>query len=154
MERLQGIATAGSRFAVVTLLVLGFIGCGAGDSGQEEGAAARSEFIEQANAICDQANEILREAVIEAFGPEQQPDDSAGIRFTRQVWIPNIRQQDSDLRELEWPPADQEKIDSMLTEITRIADRVEADPALASQGPFDKVTRRLTAYGIGACGSP
>lgn len=153
MDLSRRIAGSGCRLAVALFLMLGLAGCGSG--GEEAGGeTTRAEFIEQANLICGEHNEYLRQATIDAFGPDQRPDDETGIRFTREVWIPDIRQQDRELRELEWPPEDRERIDAMLQGILRTADRVEADPELSRLGPFDEATRELTAYGIGPCGSP
>ncbi len=156
MANRRGIATTGSRFAVTVLLLLGLVGCGSGSSDAEpEGEAlTRAEFIEQANVICERNNEVLRAAVIESFGPDEQPDDDAGIRFTHEIWVPNLREQNRELTELGKPPADRQRIEAMLDSIERVTDQIEADPALASEGPFDEVTRELTDYGIGHCGSP
>lgn len=133
-------------------LLLGLPGCGSG--GEDDGAATKAEFVEQANAICDENNEFLREATSEAFGPDQEPDGETGIRFTREVWVPNLRQQNEDLRDLDWPPEDRQKIEAMIDELDRATDRVEAEPWIASEGPFDEVTRKLAEYGIEPCGSP
>lgn len=104
--------------------------------------------------ICDENNEHLRQAVVEYFGPDQTPDDESGIAYTHEIWVPNLRQQSEDLRALEWPEEDVAKLEAMLDEFDRATDRVEADPALASEGPFDKVTNEMARYGIGPCGSP
>lgn len=153
MSRSRGKAVS-CRLVLALLLVTGVAGCGSGDSGSRDPAADRASFIDQANAICNEANEALRQAMVDSFGSGKEPDDEAGIRFTHQVWVPNLRRQQQDLRALDWPPADRQKLEKMLTELARATDRVEADPALASQGPFDRVTRELTDYGIGPCGSP
>ncbi len=154
MTHRWGSSNTGSGFAILLILLVGLGGCGM--TGQERAgdSPTRAVFTEQANGICEQANEELRQAMIDAFGPGQQPDDEAGIRFTREIWVPSLRQQDKDLRALEWPAADHRRIEAMLRGITDAADRVEADPGLASEGPFDDVTRELTEYGIGPCGSP
>ncbi len=154
MEDHRGIAGAGARLALALLLLTGISGCGTGDEDPAGSAPTRSEFVAQANEICERNNEFLQQATVDAFGPDQQPDDQAGIRFTHRVWVPNLRQQSRDLRALDPPPGDRRRIVRMLDELDRATDRVEADPSLASQGPFDEVTRELTAYGIGPCGSP
>ncbi len=154
MTHRRGFSNAGSGFAILLMLFVGLGGCGIGDPEPAGDALTRAEFTEEANGICEQANEELRQAMIDAFGPGRQPDDEAGIRFTRDVWVPSLRRQDKDLRALEWPEADRQRIEAMLRGITAAADRVEADPGLASEGPFDDVTRKLTEYGIGPCGSP
>jgi len=97
---------------------------------------------------------VLRQGTIETFGASEEPSDEVGIRFTRKVWVPNLRQQVRDLRALGYPPGDRERIEGMLRQLEAATDRIEADPGLSSQGPFDAVTRELTAYGIGPCGSP
>ncbi len=142
-----------TRFGVVAAVSLGVAGCGSDGNESVPEAPTKAEFVERANEICDRANQVLREAMVDAFG-SGEPGDEAGIRFTHEVWVPNLRQQDRDLRQLEWPSGDRAEIESMLDDVLRAADRVEADPALASEGPFDEVTRRLTDYGIGLCGSP
>lgn len=148
IARRTRIAVAGLALTAVLL------GCGAGDGGPGNEPLTRAEFIEQANTICNAANEVLREAMMEAFPADGKPNNETGIRFTHEIWVPNLRQQLRDLRALEPPAADRPKIEAMLDELSRVTDRVDADPAIASEGPFDRVTRRLTAYGIGPCGSP
>lgn len=130
------------------------LGCGSGDYSSTDQPLTRSEFVKQANEICNAANEVLRAAMVEAFPADRKLDDATGIAFTHKTWIPNLRQQVRDLRQLNPPQADRRRIDSMLNQLTRLISRLEADPALASSGLFDRVTRRLTAYGIGPCGSP
>ena len=154
MKHQPGVSNAGSGFAILLMLFLGLGGCGTDDPEQTGDAITRAEFIEQANVICEQANDELRQAMVDSFGVGQQPDDETGIRFTREVWIPSLRQQDKDLRALERPEADRQRIEEMLRGITIAAGKVDADPGLASEGPFDEVTRELTDYGIGPCGSP
>lgn len=129
-------------------------GCGGESTDGAGGSTSREEFILKANEICEEHNVFLRQAMIEAFDPEKRPGDEAGIRFTKDVWVPDMRAQDEELRAIDWPTEDRTEISEMLDEILRAADRVEADPELASRGPFDPVTRALTDYGIGACGSP
>lgn len=153
MKRPRSVV-AGLFLAAVLPLSPMLAGCGSGDSRPGTADLSRAEFIRQANAICNEANEVLRKAMVEAFPADRKPDNETGIRFTREVWVPNLREQIRDLRELASPPADRQKIDLMLNRLDRATDRVEADPALASQGPFDGVTRDLTAYGVGPCGSP
>src|SRR5690606_33702479 len=109
MERLRGNAAIGTRLVVVLLVSLGIAGCGPDDSGTDETEPSRSEFIEQANVICEQNNVVLRKALAEAFDPEEQPDDETGIRFTREVWLPNVREQNGLLRELGMPPEDRQQ---------------------------------------------
>lgn len=135
-------------------LALGITGCGPGGDGSTAGEVTRAAFAREANAICDEANEVLQRAMVEWFGPDLKPDEETGIRFTHEVWVPNLREQNRELRDLDMPPADRPRIEAMLDELGRATDRVEADPSLASEGPFDEVTRRLTDYGIGPCGSP
>lgn len=143
----------GGLVAVLGSVVVS-VGCGGESTDTGEGSISREEFVLQANEICEEHNTFLRQAMVEAFDPEKRPGDEAGIRFTKEVWVPDMRAQDKELRSLEWPPDDRAKIDEMLKEILKAADLVEADPELASQGPFDDVTRALTDYGIGPCGSP
>lgn len=142
-----------ARFGVVAAVAMGIAGCGSEGSESAPEATTKAEFVERANEICDRANQVLRKAMVDAFGAGE-PGDEAGIRFTHEVWVPNLRQQDRDLRRLEWPSEDRAEIESMLDGVLRATERVEADPELASRGPFDEVTRRLTDYGIGLCGSP
>lgn len=154
MEK-SGIKLSIAGWVVVTLGIVALsVGCGSGGTDAGEGSASREEFILRANEICDEHNTFLRQAMIEAFDPGKRPDDETGIRFTKDLWIPDIRAQDKELRALEWPAEDRTEINEMLDDILRTADRVEADPELASRGPFDPVTKALTDYGIGACGSP
>ncbi|MBN8866327.1 MAG: hypothetical protein J0H98_02115 [Solirubrobacterales bacterium] len=148
---MRRIALISGCLAGAALMLLGIAGCG---SDPDPEVTTKAEFVERANEICNRANEVLRQGVVDAFGPDEQPSDEEGIRYTHEVWVPNLRQQVRDLRALEWPPGDRREIESMLKGLERATDRVEADPGLASQGPFEAVTRRLTDYGIGPCGSP
>lgn len=137
--------------AIGSLAIAAFAGC---SGGQDDTEPTRAEFIEQALVICEENNEYLRQAMVDTFGPDMTPDAETGIRFTREIWVPNLRQQNEDLRELDWPEGDRERIETMLDEIDRASERVEADPGLASEGPFDEVTRKMANYGIEPCGSP
>lgn len=153
MSRFPKAAAAEWTVLAVLVFPVGLVACGSG-GGDPAGTGSRAQFIREANLICNEANEVLREATAEWFGPDLKLDEETGIRFTHEVWVPNLREQIRSLRGLETPPADRMRIGAMLDGLDRATDRVEADPSLASKGPFDRVTRRLTAYGIGPCGSP
>lgn len=131
------------------------VGCGDGDGGRDDvETPSRSEFAKQANAICVPANEELTEAVIEVFGADGEPTASEGIRFTHEIWVPNLRDQIADLRALTPPAGDEALVGELLDGLEAATDKVSKNPAATATGPFDAVTERWRDYGISACGSP
>jgi len=110
----------------------------------------KTEFVEQANAICDAGN-----ATIEADPGSNAP----GPVFFVETIIPSIRQQVTEIRTLGFPEGDGELLEKMLGDTeTVLADlevELEADPESFGSGPnpFAETNQALADYGLNVCAS-
>lgn len=144
--------------AAALVLALSLTACGGDDDEGSDGGSGgassditKAEFVEQGNAICAAGNEELRVAA----EPIDSSDQAAIEAYATDVLVPNIRGQLDDLRDLGFPEADADVLESTLAEADAVLDDVEADPSLitSTDDPFSEVNDTLTEYGLVECGS-
>jgi hypothetical protein len=118
-------------------------------AGSEAGGDAKADFVAQANQIC-------REAIEELSGQEPSgSDEDEIVAYITGVFVPSVRQQLDDIRDLGFPPGDEAELTELLDAADAALDEIEADAAgvLASgEDPFAEVNDQLNAYGLTECG--
>ena len=163
--------TLGHIGALVVMSVVALVGCGASggdepaaepttttteapspstsEAGSEPDGDAKADFVAQANEICRAAIEAMA-------GQEPSTADEADmVAYLSDVFIPSVRQQLDDIRDLGFPAGDEAELTEMLDASDAALDRIEADPAgvLASgEDPFEGVSGQLNGYGLTECG--
>ena len=126
--------------AVSAGLLLFAAGCGDDD----DGAISKEDFVAQANAICQEASDVLDEEFNTAPGPKE---------FFYSNVIPSIRGQIDDMRDLGFPDADEELLDSLFNDTEAVLDELAATPDDFGTGPnpFAELNQRMTDYGLTVC---
>jgi hypothetical protein len=138
-------------------------------------ALTKPEFVEQADAICQQASDEAEPAfeefwtgVEEEWDSEDPADQDAiftGMAALISEVAPIWEEQVEDLRELEPPADDAEQIDTLLDDLdsaiaemselstAAAAGDAEARAAMDSEDPMEDVNHSARVYGLSVCGS-
>jgi len=69
-------------------------------------------------------------------------------------FLPSVRGQIDDIRDLGFPEGDEDELDSILDDAEDIMDEIEDDPESfveAEADPFEEINTRLASYGITSC---
>ena len=139
------------RVSLLLIVCLAVTGCGGDDkSTEDKPAPTKAEFVKQASKICDEANKEIT-AAGEKLGPDAT--DAEVEELISGTFVPNVRGQVSDIRDLGFPEGDEEKLGAIFDQADQILDDIEADPAKAVAGddPFTPINPDLEAYGLDAC---
>lgn len=133
------------RLAVAASLVVAALGLsGCGDDDSAAGSIPKEEFLEAANAICEEGAAEIEAAEAEAaFGPD----------FFIGTVIPSIRQQMADMRALGFPEGDEEAVGSIFDDTEAVLDTIEADAESvgSAPNPFAGLNERMDDYGLTVC---
>jgi hypothetical protein len=123
------------------------VGCGGGGE-----SISKEDFIEQADEICAAGSEEL-DAILDELEPATPTSDDIA-EFLRDDYVPNIRAQIDDIRELGFPEGDEDELDAILDDSESVLDDIEEDPQTAVQqaNPFAEVNQQLQEYGLTECG--
>ena len=133
----------------------------------------KEEFIEQADAICAETNELLAPIFEPVWADSEDAEETSGaggplvfVRFDRAVdeAMPHLERQLAELRALEPPAEDEESVAELLNdheaalaagaELVKAAaggDRT-AMATLESDDPVVEADRRVRDYGMTVCG--
>lgn len=142
--------------------------------GDDEASITRDEFLEQANAICQETNDELEPVFLGVWEglDDVDLDDPANqnivfVRFDEAMDTigPAARQQLEDIRALGAPDGDDELIETLLTDYASAIDWMESTAEAAAAGdeaameamdgtddPFIDLDRRAREYGLTVCG--
>jgi hypothetical protein len=137
------------RLALLALCVAAAIaGCGGDDD--DDGALTKAEFVDQANAICKDAN-----AQIDAAAKDLPQDASKAEleQFATETLLPNVQGQIDDVGALEPPSEDQDQITEFLDSAQAEVDRLEKDPLIifSDEQTFEETNKLGRAYGLTEC---
>ena len=138
---------------VAPLALLGLLATGCGD---DEESLSEDEFVEQANAICEEGSEELDQAGGELFGSEEPtPEEIADFA---DLFEDAIGDQIDDLEDLNGPSDLEEELDGILADardtLSEFADEVRDDPEAAftsEEDPFADINERLSELGLTSC---
>jgi hypothetical protein len=150
---------------VLAALALAIAGCGddeepdpqplaSGATGAtgESGALDKSEFIAEADAICDEADNQLAAEARDQF-PEGPPTGDDAVAFGEDVVIPNLQGQHDAIAALPAPEGEEETVADLLAELQAGIDELAEDP-----GDFVESTALADAaaaareFGLKRCG--
>lgn len=156
-----------------SLLALGVlaVGCGSSDDstttdggvdggGVTTSSLSKAEMIEQADEICEEANEALAEDADE-FAKENDVDTTNPTEAQRQaviveVVVPNLREQAQKIEELGAPEGDEAEVEAVLDSLRKGADELEDQPMRlreAGGGPLKGTAELAKSYGFEVCGA-
>ncbi|MGI9602671.1 MAG: hypothetical protein ACR2QE_12350 [Acidimicrobiales bacterium] len=148
----------------------------AGACGSDAEALTKSEYIEQADAICQSVDDEIAPMFDEFFSDlesqgidleAEMPTDTVFVGYAR-VWNEMVSAWDDslqDLRALGKPEGDEKMLERLLDDLeSALADSVvvvdaaadgsEADRlAMEDYDPFHDVNARARVYGLAVCGS-
>lgn len=134
---------------VVLALGVAIAGC----AEEAEPAMTKAEYVDQGNEVCADATEALDEAAEEAG--LDQIDPAGQVAFIQSEVVPSVRRQIADLRELGFPPGDEEELDDLYDDAEDTLIVLARDPAslLRTEGesPFAAINLRLADYGLEEC---
>ena len=138
------------KYGCATVVVLLAAGAAAGCGGEE--ALTKSEFLKQGNAICAKGGKQIDAAAEKTFS-KGEPSKKEITKFAEEDAIPNIDKQVSDLRELEPPKDDKDKVKKILDSADDALKKVKDDPAIFAAGkdPFADTNKLALDYGLKRC---
>lgn len=142
-----------SVLAAALALSVGLLAAGCGSSDEAKAPTpTKAAFTKRANAICRKADKELSDVAEKAKMQEKSKDEQ--VTFIRETFLPRVRQEVEDLRDLGYPKGDEAKLGKIWDDAdAAIADVQEhTKKALEMEGsPFDKVDKALEAYPLKGC---
>jgi hypothetical protein len=146
---LVGCGSSGTEEPAARTTTTGAPAATTSEAGSGTDEMARADFVTRANEIC-------REAIEALSGQEPDTaDEDAMVAYLSDTFIPSVRQQLDDIRDLGFPPGDEAELAEMLDGADAALDRLEADPATvltSGEDPFAEVNDQLNSYGLTECG--
>jgi hypothetical protein len=139
--------------SLLALGALGLTGCGGGDDDEETPPApTRQEFVAQADAICESAEQDF-EAALSVHGLPPPPTREEEAEFLEQEVIPLYLRRIDGIQELTPPPGDEEEIEAVLSAAERtLADDLRERPDRVAKGWLEFTRRfQFQRYGSGPC---
>ena len=141
----------------LALLLVG-VGCGGSSGGETTASISKSEFVEQANVVCERGREKLHSDFL-VFSKEKNdnpnPSSAEYAEYVTRIIAPDMKQEIiAKIRNLGSPKGDEESVDAMLAAVEEGVRKAEEDPrsALINNGQtFAKAIGLATAYGLKAC---
>lgn len=139
--------------AGLTALALLAAGCGGGDD--ETTSLTRSQFLKQANAMCEEQEERRNQAIQDAIKGKDQ-SKLLPLEQREEVVLtilPAYEEIPEKLEALGPPEGDEEKVEAIAEAIEKAARDVKADPAeaLNSTSQFTQANKLSTEYGLTSC---
>lgn len=139
------------------LAAIAIAGCGSGSdesapSSAEPQALSTAQYIKQADAICQKANDRqeanLRKALAdrEATGAASKSEQ---VSFVTSSGLPPLKEEAADLRDLGAPAGEEKKAEALITALLRAIEKIEAAPLAFAEGkstafvPVERLAREL-----------
>lgn len=147
--------------SVAVALALPLGGCGDDDDGErvsatDEDVVVKSDFIQAANAACEQRSQEISAKVQKVIAKYSSQADSPKARreVIEKAVAPGFEAEVRDLRALEPPPGDEEEVEEVIRAIDEMVARTREDLAEGRPYPYRRTENLAAAYGIPACGHP
>lgn len=159
--------------AILAVLAVLATGCGGGgDDTSSAGGGGSSEdtistaplskaaYQEKAREICEESRATyLKEAEKALFAAqgEGEPRKEIELRLIGEMLIPQMEQRMEKLRQLTPPPADEAKVDKILSAVEEVIEKAKADPAKFAQEqatfkrPFEEASNLAKGYSLSLC---
>jgi hypothetical protein len=141
-------AAAGAAALAATVA----IGCGSSDDGP-----SKADFLKQGNAICSKGNKVIEAGAKKTFASGSRPSNAQITKFMTQTVIPGTQKQVDDIKALDPPKGDEDKVKAITNAADDAIAKTKANPISGAQegakDPFAKANKLANAYGLKACGS-
>ncbi|HVQ57395.1 MAG TPA: hypothetical protein VMS60_00670 [Solirubrobacterales bacterium] len=138
-----------SLLAILALPVVAFalIGCGSGDSGPLK----KSAFVEEANAICVEAEQERKQGT-EDLVDDGDVDPSEEAEVVSEALVSPVQTMTEELGDLSPPKGDEKQVKAIVAAFEDGVAKVEADPVGAEEKlPFAKANELALEYGLTDC---
>jgi hypothetical protein len=142
-------------------LLVALNGCGGGDSATGSASTlTKAQFLRKGNAICGKAfREINRTYAEFSHGPEggeNAASEAERNEAAERIVPPALNEAAADLRNLDAPEGEEQRVDRILTALERGIEKGEGDPAalrgLNGEFALEDGYEKLWAYGLTGCG--
>jgi hypothetical protein len=151
----RGVLTIGALLAVASI-----VGCGSGeDPSTTTGAVSKAAFVKKADAICKQGIERMQRQIFAELRTKngiRKPRPSEYEALVGKIIVPSVRTEIHQLRALEIPDGDEERVDAMIGALEEGLETAEDNPeavAASSDVVFGIASRLAGEYGLTVCGS-
>jgi hypothetical protein len=142
---------------VVAIASLGLISCGGGDD-ETSGTATsltKAQFVKKADAICQKYNrqgERKFKAVVEEQELGENPSPEEAAESIKQVAVPILEGQISELSSLPVPAGEEQKVELILERQKQSLEKVEDEPLFRVSGnPYEELNKPAADYGLVEC---
>jgi hypothetical protein len=140
----------GFSFLAIFALLLSssaLIGCGSSDSGPLK----KSAFVEEANAICVEAEEGRKQGT-EDLVNDGEVDSSEEAEVVSEALVSPVQTMTEELSDLGPPKGDEKQVEAIVAAFEAGVAKVETDPVGAeARLPFAKANELALEYGLMDC---
>jgi hypothetical protein len=133
-------------------------GGSSGETGTPSGGLSKSEFVRQANAICEKRKKqslAKMAAYVKEHKSGSEPANPALIvEAVKAVFLPGVQTQVDEIRALGAPPGDEAKVEAFLAALEEgVEDATEASgaPGAAFGQSFKRSAELAREYGLDGC---
>jgi hypothetical protein len=127
--------------------------------GDDDDPLSEADFLETANAVCDDVSDDMDAAAEDAFGDRSgDPDPEEVAAFFEEDMIPLIQRQIDELDDLEPPAELEDEVDELIStaeeELEQMVDDIEDDPeafAANDDDPFARTNAMAADLGLTSC---
>jgi hypothetical protein len=157
MGEMTKVKLAGLGVAIGIALLLMLEGCGGGsDSGSGSGSATKAEFMAEAKAICNKAEQEREEVTHKLLLEYQEREANANQKQQEEAVLKVLgvyTKTTEALASLDLPEGEEQKVEAILTAREDAAAQVQSSPssALNNGAPFQKPDQLAKAYGLEGC---
>jgi hypothetical protein len=144
-----------AAMAAVALLVAG---CGGGDDASGS-SISKEEFIAKADAVCREGTERMQKAIFKLLKDQRnitKVSKAEQEKIVRTAIVPSVEREVEELRALDVPDGDEERVDAMISALEEGIETAERDPGAVTNSTdviFGIASRIGGEYGLEACGS-
>jgi hypothetical protein len=140
------------------LFILGIaallVGCGG--SAETTSSMTKAQFIQRADAICEQADKEQEELLQEfaSLNSEGVTSKAAQTEIVEVVGLPPLKAQTDAISELDSPEGDEGQVEELAAGFEDALAEAEEDPLRMTKepnGPYASVNKLAAAYGLKAC---
>jgi len=136
----------------LTIVAAMAVGCGSSDDGP-----SKADFVKKADAVCAKGDKQIDAAASRTFTGKKVPNQAVLTRFIKAESLPAVRKQIDDIKKLEPPKGDEDKVKAITDGVDDALAKTEAQPQLAIAGgaknPFTGPNKLARDYGLKRCGA-
>jgi hypothetical protein len=139
---------------LAALAALAMIVAGCGGDGDSTDSLTKAEFVKQGNAICVEGEKKLEAEIEEFFEGEKQPTKVQLEEAANAVFLPSLRKQVGEIRDLGLPSEGAGEADKALKAAEEALKKGEEDPSILlvqGPGPFAEATKLAKEFGLTKC---